>query len=208
MASLTRKETLRKEMLARRALLKAAAPDAGLRAADHFLASIPLPESAVVSAYIAIGDEIDPSPLCGALRARGARIALPRVNGKGRPLTFHHYEQDSRLVPGPFGLSEPAQDWPIAVPDVLIVPLAAFDAEGNRLGYGAGFYDMTLQALRAAHRVLAVGYAYAGQQVGDVPHDDSDQSLDWVVTETGARKFASISRKSGDPGFPSGNAIK
>src|SRR6185295_17154395 len=109
----------------------------------------PLARGTTVSVYIAIGDEADPSPLIEALRKRGHVIALPRVVGKGKPLAFHRYEEGTALLPGVFGLSQPVQDWPEAVPDVLVVPLLAFDAQGNRLGYGAGFYDRTLQGLRA-----------------------------------------------------------
>ena len=92
-------------------------------------------------------------------------------------------------MPGVFGLSQPAPDWPEAIPDVLIVPLLAFDAQGNRLGYGAGFYDRTLEALRMQRKVLAVGYAFAGQEMAEVPHHEGDERLDWIVTENGGRRF-------------------
>ena len=86
-------------------------------------------------------------------------------------------------------LFEAARDWPQAEPDVLIVPLLAFDALGYRIGYGAGFYDRTLRGLRAQRNVLAVGYAFAGQEVAEVPHHEGDERLDGVVTEAGARRF-------------------
>jgi len=108
---------------------------------------------------------------------------------KGEKLAFHLYEKGAALVPGLFGLSQPAKDWPEAIPDVLVVPLLAFDAQGNRLGYGAGFYDRTLSALRASRDVVAVGFAFAGQEVPTVPHSESDEPLDWIVTELGARRF-------------------
>ena len=108
---------------------------------------------------------------------------------KGEKLAFHLYEPGATLVPGVFGLSQPGKDWPEAVPDVLVVPLLAFDARGMRLGYGGGFYDRTLADLRATRNILAVGFAFAGQEVQDVPHRESDEPLDWVVTETGARRF-------------------
>jgi 5-formyltetrahydrofolate cyclo-ligase len=104
-------------------------------------------------------------------------------------LDFHRYDVGQTLVPGGFGLSEPARDWPQVEPDVLVVPLLAFDARGYRIGYGAGFYDRTLAKLRAARNVLAVGFAFAGQEFETVPHDENDQRLDWIVTEIGARKF-------------------
>ena len=184
-----RKQAMREEALARRVALHAQAPDAPERMARNFLATIPLPDRAVVSAFVAIGEEADPAPLIGLLRARGHRIALPRVVKRGEKLAFHLYEPGAILIPGVFGLSQPAKDWPEAVPDVLVVPLLAFDARGMRLGYGGGFYDRTLKDLRASRNILAVGFAFAGQEVEDVPHRESDEPLDWVVTETGARTF-------------------
>jgi len=184
-----RKQAMREEALARRVALRGQAPDAAERMARHFLTAIPLPGGAVVSAFVAIGEEADPAPLIGLLRARGHRIALPRVVKKGEKLAFHLYEPGAALIPGVFGLSQPGKDWPEVVPDVLVVPLLAFDSRGMRLGYGGGFYDRTLADLRATHNILAVGFAFAGQEVADVPHRESDEPLDWVVTETGTRRF-------------------
>jgi 5-formyltetrahydrofolate cyclo-ligase len=183
------KKALRDEALAHRAGLASSLAANSRRMAENFLKSIPVPKGAVVSAYVAIGDEADPAPLIAALRARGHGVALPRVVRKGEKLAFHLYEPGAALVPGVFGLSQPAPDWPEAVPDVLVVPLLAFDKRGNRLGYGAGFYDRTLADLRSRKNVLAVGYALAGQEAPEVPHHAGDQPLDWVVTEEGARRF-------------------
>jgi 5-formyltetrahydrofolate cyclo-ligase len=157
--------------------------------ARNFIAAIPLPANAVVSAFVAIGEETNPAPLIDLLHRKGHKIALPRVVRKGEKLAFHLYEPGAALVPGVFGLSQPAKDWPEAIPDVLVVPLLAFDSKGGRLGYGGGFYDRTLAMLRASRTILAVGYAFAGQEVADVPYRESDEPLDWVVTEMGARKF-------------------
>jgi 5-formyltetrahydrofolate cyclo-ligase len=183
------KEGLRSQALERRAALKPRAGELSRRLADKFLSEIPVPSDATVSAYVAIGDEADPAPLLHALRARGHVIALPRVTGRGKPLEFHRHDAGQSLVPGGFGLFEPARDWPQIEPDVVVVPLLAFDARGYRIGYGAGFYDRTLAKLRAARDVLAVGFAFAGQEFETVPHDQNDQRLDWIVTEIGARKF-------------------
>jgi len=183
------KQAMREEALARRPALRLAAPDAAWRMARNFIAAIPLPPASVVSAFVAIGEETDPSPLIDLLRKEGHSIALPRVVRKGEKLAFHLYGPGATLVPGVFGLSQPGKDWPEAIPDVLVVPLLAFDARGNRLGYGAGFYDRTLTALRASRKILAAGFAFAGQEVPDVPHRDSDEPLDWIVTELGARRI-------------------
>jgi 5-formyltetrahydrofolate cyclo-ligase len=184
-----RKLAMREDALARRAVLRAATPDAAQRMARNFVDLIPIAPGAVVSAFVAIGEEADPAPLIELLRGKGHPIALPRVVRKGEKLAFHLYEPGAKLIPGVFGLSQPGKDWPEAVPDVLIVPLLAFDARGMRLGYGGGFYDRTLTDLRASRNVLAVGFAFAGQEVADVPHRDGDEPLDWVVTETGARRI-------------------
>jgi len=183
------KQEIRGRALARRAGLKEAVPALSRRLAENFVAAIPLPASAVVSAYFAIGDEADPAPLLGILRKKGHRIVLPRVLGRGKPLDFHLYEESASLVPGGFGLSEPSASWPKVAPEVLIVPLLAFDAKGRRIGYGAGFYDRTLAQLRASGEVMAVGFAFAEQEFDDLPHDERDERLDWLVTQHGARRF-------------------
>jgi 5-formyltetrahydrofolate cyclo-ligase len=113
---------------------------------------------------------------------------LPRVAGRGKPLNFHLYEAGAKLVPGGFGLSEPSRDWPLLDPDVLAVPLLAFDGAGYRVGYGAGFYDRTLQRLRASRSIIAASYCFSVQEFPAVPHDENDQRLDWLVTEKGARQ--------------------
>jgi 5-formyltetrahydrofolate cyclo-ligase len=183
------KEGVRKEALERRAALKPRVSELSRRLAEIFLKQVPVPSGATVSAYVAIGDEADPAALLHALRARGHAIVLPRVAGRGKPLDFHRYDAGQSLVRGGFGLSEPARDWPLMPPDVLVVPLLAFDASGYRIGYGAGFYDRTLAKLRGTRDVLAVGFAFADQEFETVPHDENDQRLDWIVTEIGARKF-------------------
>jgi 5-formyltetrahydrofolate cyclo-ligase len=185
----TAKERVRQEALARRAALQQHIAELSRRLAQVFADSIPIPPDAVVSAYFAIGEEADPAPLLNALRARGHRIALPRVTGRGKPLDFHLVEAGVPLVPGGFGLSEPHRDWPKIEPDVLAVPLLAFDATGYRVGYGAGFYDRTLQRLRASKTIVAAGYAFSIQECPELPHDENDQRLDWMATEKGARKF-------------------
>ena len=183
------KEVVRKEALARRATLKPRVSELSRRLAEIFLSEVPVPSGGTVSAYVAIGEEADPALLLDALRARGHVIALPRVAGRGKPLDFHRYDAGQALVPGGFGLLEPARDWPQIEPDILVVPLLAFDARGYRVGYGAGFYDRTLARLRARRDVIAVGFAFADQEFETVPHDENDQRLDGIVTEVGARKF-------------------
>jgi 5-formyltetrahydrofolate cyclo-ligase len=116
----------------------------------------------------------------------GCHIAYPRVAGKGAALEFHRVPDGEVLAPGIFGIHEPLESWPRAVPDVLLVPLLAFDAAGHRLGYGGGFYDRTLALLN----VPAIGIAYAGQEISSIPVGPHDRTLDMVLTEQGARKFS------------------
>jgi 5-formyltetrahydrofolate cyclo-ligase len=181
------KELTRKQALERRAALKSQVPELSCALAHNFIRHVLIPPGAVVSVYVAIGDEADPAPLIDLLRARGHRIVLPRVAGRGKPLDFHLYEQGAQLVPGGFGLSQPARDWPLVDPDVLAVPLLAFDTRGYRIGYGAGFYDRTLQRLRASRSIVAASYCFSAQEFEAVPHDENDQRLDWLVTEKSVR---------------------
>ena len=144
-----------------------------------------------MAGYWPIQGELDPQPLLTELGRRGARCALPAVPGRERPLEFREWTPDDPLVRGEFGTSEPPPDAQVIVPEVLIVPLLAFDKYGFRLGYGGGYYDRTIRSLRRdAKYCLAVGFAYAGQEVDTVPHDETDERLDWVVTEVFARTFA------------------
>ena len=184
------KEILRREARARRASLKAAAPDAARAIAKNFISTLTLYSNVVVAGYVAAHDEIDPAELIKALRWRGAVIALPSVAAKSGPLAFHRWDQKHTPVKGSYGLLEASPDWPLIAPDVVLVPLLAFDDEGFRLGYGGGYYDRSLRALRDSKSVLAVGLAFAGQEITDLPHDANDEKLDWLVTEKGARKFA------------------
>ncbi|MCC7275764.1 MAG: 5-formyltetrahydrofolate cyclo-ligase [Alphaproteobacteria bacterium] len=182
-------------MLARErrgAVAAAAPPDAAERLAARFLHAFPQPPGTVVSGYMPIGDELDPRPLLAALAAAGCRLALPVVAGRGRPLSFRLWRPGDALAARPMGLAEPGPDAPTVDPDVLLVPLLAFDDGGRRIGYGAGYYDMTIAGLRARRTVLAVGVAFEGQRVDRVPAGPWDALLDAVVTEAATRRFAPI----------------
>ncbi len=159
------------------------APDA-VRA--HFLAHIKLAPAAAIGGYWPIGTELDVRPLLEALHARGHTCGLPVVQ-RGQPLTFHRWQPHDPLVRGVFDIRVPDHRTPTIEPDVLLIPLLAFDARGMRIGYGGGYYDRTIPALRAKKPALAVGIAYAAQEVERVPTDKFDQRLDWIVTEKAAR---------------------
>lgn len=136
----------------------------------------------VLAAYWPIRSEIDPRPLLKAIGRSAAGWALPAV-GDGR-LAFRAFAEGDALVAAPFGLSEPAPTAAPAVPDILLVPLAAFDRSGGRLGYGRGYYDGYLAARRAAGKgALAIGIGFACQEEARLPSEAHDQRLDWVLTE-------------------------
>jgi 5-formyltetrahydrofolate cyclo-ligase len=186
-----RKRDLRDEAKRRRA--EAAAHDAEAAAealSERALAALAVceacPAGCVVSAYWPMGSEIDPRPLMRRLHEAGHPIALPVVVGRGRPLVFRAWRPGEPLEPAGFGTRVPRADRAELRPRVLIVPLLAFDRAGYRLGYGGGFYDRTLTRLRRAGETLALGAAYAAQELAQVPHDTDDQRLDWVVTEAEA----------------------
>jgi len=185
------KRALRVEAAARRRAAVVALPpaEAGRRVRDAFIAAIALPPRVPVSAYWPLDDEFDPRPLIDHLQAAGHPIGLPVVVGRGQPLVFRRWLPGMELVPGNFRVLTPPPEAPEVTPAVILAPLLAFDRAGYRLGYGGGFYDRTIAKLRAAGKVLVIGVAYAAQEVSTVPRDATDQPLDWIVTEAGARRI-------------------
>ncbi|MEY4879007.1 MAG: hypothetical protein RJB62_476 [Pseudomonadota bacterium] len=184
------KKMLRRNAETARAALALAAPEAGPAIADRFFSAIELAPLLTIAGYLPTRSEADPLPLLTRLRAQGFAVALPRVTAKNTELDFHLWPEGAAPARGAFGLEEADRQWPRAAPDILLVPLLAFDVEGYRLGYGGGFYDRTLRARRAARAVIAVGIAFSGQKHPvTLPRDDYDERLDWVVTEKDALKF-------------------
>ena len=186
-----RKQALRKESKGRRRTAFEAGKDASDALKARVLATLDFPVGTVVSGYWPMADELDLRPLLETLNARGCHIVLPAMTGRNRPLVFRDWKPGDNLVPAGFGTLEPAASCEARAPDVLLVPLLAFDRQGYRLGYGGGFYDRSLAELRAVKQVTAVGTAFAGQEVNQVPHDHNDQLLDWIVTEREAIEFGS-----------------
>lgn len=182
-----RKAALRAAMAGRRAAAAAAAPEAGSRLASLFPEDLTPPPGAVVSGYVRFRSEIDPAPLLSRLAAAGCALALPRTPGRRTPdgLAFHRWAPGDPLIRSAFGVLEPSADAPLAQPDLLFIPLLAFDRAGRRLGYGAGHYDRTLAGLRAVKPVRAIGLAFAEQEVSEVPVDEADERLDGVLTPAG-----------------------
>ncbi|UMY16104.1 5-formyltetrahydrofolate cyclo-ligase [Methylobacterium organophilum] len=180
----SRKAELRKAALARRDALDPEARAAGSVAVAETVMTIPaLAEAAIVGAFWPIRSEIDPRPLIERLFARGQRVALPKVTPDG--LVFREWKAGEALVPGGFGLSEPRDDLPPLDPTALIVPLAAFDRRGQRIGYGAGYYDKAIARLSGNGPVLTIGVAFSVQEIEHVPAEPHDRPLDHMITETG-----------------------
>lgn len=180
------KAALRKRGLAAAKSAAAALGDyAPSRVARAFIDRIDLPPHAVIAGYAPLKGEIDSGPLLHELHAMGHDIALP-VAELGKPLRFHRWRPGDPLVPGQFGAREPHGGSASLKPQILIVPLVAFDAEGWRLGRGGGFYDRTIAELKAAGPVVTAGIAFSAQRVPQIPREAHDQRLDWIVTEEGA----------------------
>jgi 5-formyltetrahydrofolate cyclo-ligase len=150
----------------------------------HFPVS-PEPGFSIVSGYYPYQSEISVLPLLGRLAGDGWATCLPVVLGMGLPLEFRSWYPGEPTISGKWGIPRPAESAVQVEPDVLLVPLLAFDRVGYRLGYGGGFYDRTLSMLRAKKRVIAIGVAFSGQEIDAVPRDMTDQALDFVLTETG-----------------------
>jgi 5-formyltetrahydrofolate cyclo-ligase len=174
---------LRKVALARRDALPAAERMAAAETVAARTFPVAVASGAVVSGFMPLNSEVSPLPLMRKLSDAGARLALPVVAGRGLPLSMRAYAFGDALVKGVWGIRVPPPEAPEVAPDVLLVPLLAFDRNGNRLGYGAGYYDMTIAALRARKPVVAVGIAFAAQEVDEVPTTPRDVRLDLVLTE-------------------------
>lgn len=175
------KETARRAAKARRKAARALHPEAARDAMAVFLDRVSVEASDIVSGYRPIFGELDPTPLMRALHGRGVRLCVPVIAGAGQALVFRRWTPDSRMAKGAFGAEIPV-DEPEATPTLLIAPMLAFDRALQRLGYGGGFYDRTLEALRARGGTRAYGYAYAEQETASVPVEATDQRLDGIVT--------------------------
>lgn len=177
------KQELRKSLSSRRLELSA---DEQQNASLNILARaqevLSIPQGLVISGYVPIRAEIDIVPVLDCYRQHGHTIALPLVTGSGRPLMFREWKLEDPLKPGAFGVSTPEDSAPELVPDILFVPLLAFDAKGYRLGYGGGYYDRTLRALRQNRDIVAIGTAYSFQGPQAIPIHDGDEALDGVLT--------------------------
>jgi 5-formyltetrahydrofolate cyclo-ligase len=177
------KARVRRDAAARRDALPAAERAAAAAAIAARPLPVAVPAGAIVSGFSPLKSEINPVPLMRAFADAGARLALPVVAGRGKPLTMRAWAFGEPLVSGVWGIREPPLSAPDVFPDILIVPLLAFDRTGHRIGYGAGYYDMTIARLRGVKPVIAVGIAYAAQEIAEIPTTERDARLDFVLTE-------------------------
>lgn len=177
------KSIIRKDALIRRDALPAAER---ARAAET-IAARPFPVAiepgAIVSGFSPLKTEINPIPLMRKLADAGAHLALPVVARRGKPLIMRAWSFGAPLGSGVWGIREPQADAPEVAPDVLLVPLLAFDRNGHRIGYGAGYFDMTIAALRRVKPIVAAGIAFGCQEIDAVPVTPRDARLDLVLTE-------------------------
>jgi 5-formyltetrahydrofolate cyclo-ligase len=177
------KARLREQAFARRDAMSGEERAAAAEAIAARPFPVPIAPGAIVSGFFPIRSEINPLPLMRRLAAAGANLALPVVAGRGKPLILRAYAFGDALRSGQWGIREPAPEAPEVLPDVMLVPLAAFDRRGHRIGYGAGYYDMTINRARSLKPVTAIGIAFAAQEVAAVPETPRDARLDLVLTE-------------------------
>jgi len=183
MISLSEQKKRLRESAAKRREGYAAGRDIGSLLREKFAEVGGIDGFRTVSGYWPIGAEANVMPLLLDRGSRGLTMALPVVPERGRPLTFRIWREADSMAVGPFGIREPKSESPQVEPDLLPVPRLAFDRSGKRLGYGAGFYDRTLAALRSRKKVMAVGIAYAAQECETVPCGKHDEPLDRIITE-------------------------
>ena len=185
------KSTLRAAALAARDALTVEQRAAAAHAVAERGLPIEITRGAVVSGYSPIRSEIDPVPLMRKLAGQGAQLALPAVMARGKSLAFRAWSAGDRLMLGPLGILEPSPAAAEVIPDIMLVPLAAFDRAGHRIGYGAGHYDYTLAHLRKMKPIAAIGVGFAAQEIEAVPALPHDVALDYVLTETEVFDFRS-----------------
>ena len=188
-----------KELIRRSALVaRDALPPDVRQAAAQTIAERAFPvaiaRGSAVSGFMPIGSEINPIPLMKRLADGGAKLALPVVIGRGKPLALRAWAFGDKLIEQQWNIKIPPPGVPELDPDVMLVPLAAFDRRGHRIGYGAGYYDMTIAGVRARKSVVAIGLAFALQEVELIPNSAQDERLDFVMTERETIDFRGLPR--------------
>jgi len=181
------KATLRMFVRTRRKILAREVPQAAWMVAEvgraPLAARFPQANSQVAALYHGLGSELSTHVLADGLAAAGWILALPSVEGEAGRMVFRIWDRARPLVRDAIGLQAPSDDQPVVQPDLVVVPLLAFDRQGRRLGQGGGYYDRALEDLKARRDVFALGLAYSGQETANLPHEPHDQALDAILTE-------------------------
>lgn len=185
----TLKQKLRAEVRPRRRIAHTAYKDSAAdKLKENFIENGKITKKDIIAGYWPRGSEIDVKPLLTYLARHGYRVCLPCVVAADEPLIFRPWSPDNKLREGLFGVMEPLETQKPIVPNILMVPLLAFDRAGYRLGYGGGYYDRTIVTVKKEKKIKTVGIAYATQEVKQVPHGNNDQPLHWIMTEKAAIK--------------------
>ncbi len=179
----TVKAAVRREAIAKRDAIPAEEREAAAQAIAARAFPVPVPPGVTVSGFIPLSNEIDVRPLMRKVAQMGAKLALPVVVARGEPLIMRAWDFGAPLKAGGWGISEPPPHAPEVLPDILLTPMLAFDRAGERIGYGAGYFDITIRSLRAQKPVIVIGVAFAAQEVAQVPITPRDARLDLVMTE-------------------------
>ena len=177
------KATLRSEALARRDAMPASERAAAVEVVTQRPFPLAIAPGAIVSGYSPMKSEFNPVPLMRKLADAGAKLALPVTPKRGNPLIMRAWAFGDEMASGVWGIREPKPESPEVFPDIMLVPLAAFDRNGHRIGYGAGYYDMTIALVRGKKPVTTIGLAFAAQEIARVPATAFDARLDLVLTE-------------------------
>jgi 5-formyltetrahydrofolate cyclo-ligase len=177
------KDALRKAALTARDAMPAEMRQAAAQTVAERAFPAPVQPGTIISGFMPIGSEINPIPLMRRLADQGAKLALPVVIGRGKPLAMRAWTFGEPLIEQQWNIKIPRPEAMEVDPDILLVPLAAFDRTGHRIGYGAGYYDLTIGGLRARKRIVAIGLAFAVQEVAAVPASAHDERLDFLMTE-------------------------
>ncbi len=185
----SQKSSLRDATLAKRDAMPAAERQGAAETRAARGLPVAIKPGIIVSGFMPMKTEINPLPLMRKLAGEGAQLALPCIVGRGHPLIMLAYRFGDEFKAGQWGIREPLPEAPDVKPDIVLVPLACFDRTGQRIGYGAGYYDRTIAALRAAKKITTIGLAFSLQEIPQVPATEHDQRLDFVLTEKEILRF-------------------
>jgi 5-formyltetrahydrofolate cyclo-ligase len=185
------KTDLRAAAIARRTALSVEQRATAAQAIAERTFPVDVRRGVIVSGYWPVRCELDPLPLMRRLAEQGAQLALPVIQGRDQPLIFRVWNHETQLLRGQIAIMEPSPLSPEVVPEIVLVPLAAFDRAGHRIGYGAGHYDRSFAQLRRSRPTTSIGLAFAAQEIDAVPALPHDVKLDYVLTEAATLDFRS-----------------